>query len=97
MRSMIPDGDCLCNRPSGVMFIEILGQSVGLTGAEDLFRHWRITDRGPLELSDKEILNGLPEKNYVSEATESGYTEAVRTCYAGWLKRDRKGSQNAES
>ena len=94
---MISDGNCLCNRPSGVMFIEILGQRVGLSGAEDLFSRWRTTDRKPSDLSNKEILTGLREKNYVSQAVESSYTEAVRTCYAAWLKRNRKGSQNAQS
>ena len=37
MRVMISDGDCLCNRPLGVTFIEVLGQHVGLFGVEELF------------------------------------------------------------
>ena len=94
---MTPDGNCLCNRPSGVMFIEILDRRVGLSGVEDLFSRWRTTDREPSDLSKKEILTGLQKKNYVSEAVESSYTEAVRACYVAWLKRNRKGNQNAES
>ncbi|UCF98355.1 MAG: hypothetical protein JSV89_02185 [Spirochaetaceae bacterium] len=74
------------------MFIEILGQRVGLSGVEDLFSRWRTTDREPSNLSKKEILTGLREKNYVSEAVESGYTEAMRTCSSTWLNRNRKGS-----
>jgi len=86
MSVMISNGNCLCNSPPGVMFIEILGQRVGLSGVEDLFSRWRKTDREPSDLSKKEIHTGLREKISVSEAVESSYTEAVRTCYAAWLK-----------
>ena len=97
MRSVIPDGDCLCNRPLEVTFIEILGQRIGLSGVEDLFRRWQITDREPPDLSDKDVLTAVREKNYVSGSVARAYVEAVRTQYATWLNRSRKGSQNAES
>ncbi len=48
---MIPDGDCLCNRPAGVTFVEVLGQRVGLSGAEELFRRWQQNGRKPPRLA----------------------------------------------
>jgi len=97
MKSMISDGDCLCNRPSGEIFVEVLGQRVGLSGIEELFKRWHETGREPSELSITEVLTTIREKNHISETVEYAYVEAVRTYYAAWLKRIKKDSQNAES
>ena len=63
MSLRISNENCLCNRPSGVMFIEILDRRVGFPGVENLFRRWKTTDREPLELSEREILTALRERN----------------------------------
>lgn len=94
---MISGGDCLCNRPSGVPFVEILGQRLGLSRVEELFRRWQIMDRELSDLSDNGILTAVREKNYISETVEYAYVETLRTHYAAWLKQSGKGSQNAES
>ncbi|MBN1838106.1 MAG: hypothetical protein JW820_19770 [Spirochaetales bacterium] len=85
--SGIRDGDCLCNRPAGVSFLQVLGQRVGVAGAEELFRRWEQAGREPAELTAEEVLAGLRERNYVSAAVEGGYVEAARCEYARWRTR----------
>ena len=63
---MISDENCLCSRPSGVMFIEIMGQRVGLSGVEDFFNRWRTTDREPSDLSNKEIRTGPESEGHLT-------------------------------
>jgi hypothetical protein len=85
--SEIRDGDCLRNRPAGVTFLRVLGQRVGVSGAEELFRRWLQAGRQPGGLSAEEVLAGVRERNYVSTAAEDAYVEAIRTAYARWRVR----------
>jgi hypothetical protein len=82
--SGVRDGDCLCNRPAGVSFLQVLGQRVGISGAEELFRRWLQAGRQPAGLSAEEVLAGVRERNYVSAAVEGAYVEAIRAAYAIW-------------
>jgi hypothetical protein len=92
----IRDGDCLCNRPAGVIFIEVLGQRVGLSGTEELFSRWGRTGWKPSDLTAAQVLSGLRDRNYVGEAVEEQYVEAIRACYAHWLCRSRRETSNAQ-
>ncbi len=85
--SGIRDRDCLCNHPAGVTFFEILGQRVGISGAQELFRRWLQAGREPAGLSPAEVLAGVRERNYVSALAERAYVEAVRSAYACWSAR----------
>jgi len=78
----IREGDCLCNRFPGVTYVEVLGQRVGLSGAEALFARWAAEGLGPEELPVARILVELREKSYVAEAAAPQYAEAVRGAYA---------------
>jgi len=101
----IRDGDCLCNRSAGVSFLEIQGQRVGISGAEQLFRAWQAAGREPADLQAAEILAGLRDRNYVSAAAEGPYVEAARAAYACWhgraqqaagAARDAEGGSDAQ-
>jgi hypothetical protein len=85
--SGVRDGDCLCDRPAGVSFLQILGQRVGVSGAEELFGRWQQAGREPAGLSAEEVLAGLRERNYVSASVEGAYAESARDAYARWRAR----------
>ena len=84
---MIRDGDCLCNRPTGVTFVDIAGRRVGISGAKELYRGWLEAGRDPAGLSDEEVLAGLRESNYVGSSVEGAYAEAIRSAYSRWRTR----------
>lgn len=96
MGSPATEGDCLCNRPAGVTFIEVMGQRIGLSGTEELFSRWAAEGRKPEELEAGEILSGLRERNYVSRSVERHYVEAVRAAYARRLRRAEKAAADAQ-
>lgn len=96
MAAGIQDGDCLCNRPAGVAFIQIQGQRVGLSGLPQLFARWSAGARQPDQLETDEVLAAIREKNYVSRSVEGLYAEAVRTAYARWRLQADKGAANAQ-
>jgi len=81
---MIGGGDCLCNRPAGVSFLEAMGQRVGISGAQELFRRWLQAGREPAELQAAEVLAGVRERNYVNSAAGGVYVEAVCGAYGSW-------------
>jgi len=84
---MIRDGECFCNRPAGVTFVEIAGRRVGISGAEELYGGWLQAGRDPAGLSDEEVLAGLRESNYVGSSVEGAYAEAIRSAYSRWRTR----------
>jgi hypothetical protein len=86
----------LCNRAAAVTFIEVLGQRVGLSGTEELFSRWGSAGWEPSDLTATQVLSGLRDRNYVGEAVEEQYVEAVRARYAYWLRRSRRETSNAQ-
>jgi len=86
-KTMIRDGDCLCNRPTGVTLVDIAGRRIGISGAEELYRDWLQAGKDPAGLSDEEVLASLRESNYVSSSVEGAYAEAIRSAYSRWRTR----------
>lgn len=80
----VRDGDCICNRSPGVTFLDVLGQRVGVSGAEALFARWAAEGLEPERVPAERILAGLRERNYVAEAAAPHYAEAARGAYARW-------------
>ncbi|MBU7014196.1 MAG: hypothetical protein HXS52_04740 [Theionarchaea archaeon] len=86
---------CSCKRDPAVIMVKMGTQMVGLIGLTDLFDEWMSKDRMPDTLEEKEILEGVRKRNYVSPPSENIYVEALRSEYASYVRHKKHSGRQS--